>query len=127
MNGKYVDARVCKSNGRTTNILIKAGSTVVKTAFSELAPCMFPAWTSYPIHVEIPSSGARDFVVGPFSNCTTPKAANGDFANTVKFPVYTSQEVSDLRDFEDLPAGGATRQPPGNRRVSGRDQNRRNR
>lgn len=106
MNTNYVEAKVKKSGGSTTALLIKAGDVVIQTEFAELAPCEFPIWASAPVHVEIPPHGAKSFIVRPFSGAVAQKTADGDFPQTIKFPVYGEQGIANAKDYQSLASNG---------------------
>ena len=102
MNTNQVEAKVKKSNASSTALLIRSGDVVIQTEFAELSPCEFPVWASAPVHVEIPPNGAKSFIVGPFSGTVAQKAADGDFPQTIKFPIYSEQGIANTKDFQSL-------------------------
>lgn len=109
MNNHLFEVKILGSHPNSTSLLIRAGETVIKTEFAELAPCRFPVWTSTPIDVEIPPNGTKDFLVGPFSGSTKQKTSNNDFPTTIRFPIYKTQDVSNMmtfKEFRGVPANG---------------------
>ncbi len=95
-----VEAKVRKSSANSTGLLIRAAGLFVQAEFGELAPCDFPVHASTPIPVEIPPSGVKSFVVGPFSGAGSRKSGEDDYPHTIKFPVYKGQDLATREDFE---------------------------
>lgn len=106
MNSRQFEAKVEKSSAGSTALLIRTGDVVIQTEFAELMPCEFPIWASAPVHVEIPPNGAKSFIVGPFSGTVTKKATDGDFPQTIKFPIYGEQGIANTKDFQSLASKG---------------------
>jgi len=106
MTTNRVEAKVKKSNGSITALLIKTGEIVIQTEFVELAPCEFPIWASAPVQVEIPPNGVKSFCVGPFSGAVAQKRADGDFPQVIKFPVYREQGTASEADYRSLVSKG---------------------
>lgn len=114
MKSKRLESRVLKQNGNSTNLLIRAGDTVVQANYSELAPCEFPVWTGRPVQVEVPSSGVKHHVAGLSSEDFLKKHADGGLPNTIKFPVYSYQTVSTTEMFENLSSSAQSAGHSGN-------------
>ncbi len=113
MKNKRVEAKVLKQHGNSTNVLIRAGETVVQATYSELAPCQFPIWTGRPVQVEVPTSGVKRHVAGLSSEDFIQKHADGGLPNTIKFPVYSYQAPSTMEMFENLSTSSDRGSQPG--------------
>lgn len=107
MNTNPVEAKVRKSSEKSTGLLIKAAGLFVHAEYAELASCDFPVHASTPIPVEVPPSGAKSFVVGPFSGATPRRSPEGDYPHTIQFPVYRGVEIASREDFERQPSEAA--------------------
>lgn len=106
MNTNPVEAKVKKSGGSSTGLLIKGGNLVIQTEFGELVACEFPVQASSPVHVEIPPSGTKSFVVGGFSGSMPRQPAEGDYPHTIKFPIYKGQDVATEQSYRQVSSDG---------------------
>jgi hypothetical protein len=97
-----VQAKIRSSSPDSTRVLIRAHHTAIQTEFGQLVPCEFPIWSSAPVRVEIPPSGTKSFVVGPFSGSITQKPESGDFPTIIKFPVYREQQIVPAMAYDEL-------------------------
>lgn len=103
MNHTHVEAKILKQQGNSTDLLIRAGDSVVQVTYAELAPCEFPVWARSPVNVEVPPNGVKHHVAGVSSESFVRKHADGLLPNTIKFPVYARQTSSTLEAFNRLP------------------------
>lgn len=106
MKSNTVELKVTRGSAGSIGLLIKAGGLVIQTEYGELSACEFPVRSSSPIQVEIPPDGTKSFLGGPFSGAFSPQSGDGDYPNTIKFPVYKGQDVVSLQSYDHRPADG---------------------